>query len=160
VERGANSSPKTGLLQRGARSKPIGTELAQLTSMQWQTGGIDPSGLLAVCRAGSAIDHVLLYEILGHFVRQNGDRMTQVTAAVETADRVKVAQIAHAIKGSAAMVGAGYLSQLAKQIELDAAAGSPALLVNDVTAMQGEFAAVVRTLRAQYPAAFEAEPSV
>jgi HPt (histidine-containing phosphotransfer) domain-containing protein len=128
--------------------------------MRWQTGAIDPTDLLAVCRAGSATNHDLLYEILGHFVRQNGDRMTQVMTALETADRVKVAQIAHAIKGSAAMVGAGYLAQLANRIEVDAAAGSPALLVNDVSAMRDEFAAVVRTLRAQYPAAFDVESSI
>ena len=128
--------------------------------MRWTTGAIDPTDLLAVCRAGSAINHGLLYEILGHFVRQNGDRMAQLMTALETADRVQVAQIAHAIKGSAAMVGAGYLSQLANRIELDAAAGSPALLVNGVSAMQAEFAAVVRTLRAQYPAAFDVEPSI
>jgi HPt (histidine-containing phosphotransfer) domain-containing protein len=128
--------------------------------MRWQTGAIDPTDLLAICLAGSATNHDLLYEILGHFVRQNGDRMTQVMTALETADRVKVAQIAHAIKGSAAMVGAGYLAQLANRIEVDAATGSPALLVSDVSAMRDEFTAVVRTLRAQYPAAFDVESSL
>ena len=128
--------------------------------MRWQTGAIDPSDLLAVCRAGSATNHDLLYEILGHFVRQNRDRMTQVLTALEAADRVQVARLAHAIKGSAAMVGAGYLAHLANRVELDAADGSPALLVNGVSAMQAEFAAVLQTLRALYPAAFEAEPIV
>jgi HPt (histidine-containing phosphotransfer) domain-containing protein len=128
--------------------------------MRWQTGAIDPSDLLAVCRAGSAINHDLLYEILGHFVRQNRDRMAQVMAALEAADRVQVAQLAHAVKGSAAMVGAGHLAHLANRIEVDAADGSPALLVNSVSAMQAEFAAVLQTLRALYPAAFQAEPTV
>jgi HPt (histidine-containing phosphotransfer) domain-containing protein len=128
--------------------------------MRWQTGAIDPSDLLAVCMVGSTINHNLLHEILGHFVRQNGDRMTQVMTALEAADRVQVAQIAHAIKGSAAMVGAGHLSQLANRIELDAAAGSPMLLISSVTAMQDEFAAVIRSLRALYPAAFDLESSL
>ena len=128
--------------------------------MRWQTGAIDPSDLLAVCRAGSTINHDLLYEILGHFVRQNRDRMTQVMRALELADRVQVAQLAHAIKGSAAMVGAGYLAHLANRLELDAADGSPALLVNSVRTMQDEFAAVLQTLRTLYPAAFDAEPMV
>ena len=128
--------------------------------MRWQTGAIDPSDLLAVCRAGSTINHDLLYEILGHFVRQNRDRMTQMMRALELADRVQVAQLAHAIKGSAAMVGAGYLAHLANRIELDATDGSPALLVNSVRTMQDEFAAVLQTLRTLYPAAFDAEPMV
>ncbi len=45
---------------RDSRSKPIGTGLAKLASMRWQTGAIDPTDLLAVCRAGSAINHDLL----------------------------------------------------------------------------------------------------
>ena len=128
--------------------------------MRWQTGAIDPSDLLTVCKAGSTINHDLLHEILGHFVRQNTDRMTQVVTALEAADRVQVAQIAHAIKGSAAMVGAGHLSQLANRIEVDAAGGSPAVLISGVTAMQNEFAAVIRSLRTLYPAAFDLESSL
>ena len=141
-------------------AKPIGTGLANSAAMRWQTGAVDPDGLLAACRSGSATNFELLHEILGHFVRQNRDRLTKATGALEAVDRVQLAQLAHAIKGSAAMIGAGYLSHLAHRVELEAADASPPALVNGVAAMQHEFAAVLVTLRVKYPAAFETEPSV
>src|SRR5262245_47801181 len=109
--------------------------------MQWRPGAVNPSDLIASCSAGGDVSQTLLNEILGHFVRQNRDRLDAGLRALEAADRVKVAEIAHAIKGSAAMIGAGYLSHLAYQVELDAPEMSPAMLVSHFTALCDEFEA-------------------
>jgi HPt (histidine-containing phosphotransfer) domain-containing protein len=122
--------------------------------MPGRPGTIDPSALIAAC-GPAAIGQGVFLEILGHFIRQNVDRMDDLLRAAEQADRPRLAHLAHAIKGSASMVGATHLSGLAYQLELDAAAAPPAVVARGVTSVQSEFAALLATLRAEYPKAFE-----
>jgi HPt (histidine-containing phosphotransfer) domain-containing protein len=144
----------TGIFLHSDPAHGRGTPLARLSLMVSQPGAIDPRDLLAICRTGSTVNTALLHEILGYFVRQNRDRMTIALQALEAADRPQLAEVAHAVKGSAAMLGAGHLADLANRIQLEAASASPASLVAAVTAMRHEFEAVLQTLHAQYPDAF------
>lgn len=122
-----------------------------------QPGAIDPSDLVAACRSGSTINLALLNEILGHFVRQNRSRVADAARAFERGDRTQLEHLAHAVKGSAALVGAKHLSRLAFELELDAHVAAPAVLQSRVEAIQQEFDAVVRTLSIEHPGAL-AEP--
>jgi len=125
--------------------------------MQSEPGAVDPSDLVAACRSGSTINLELLHEILGHFVRQNRGRMMDALRALDAPDRSQLAQTAHAVKGSAALVGAKRLSLLAFELELDAFLATPAVLRSRVHAIQQEFDAVVHTLSIEHPQAL-AEP--
>lgn len=125
--------------------------------MRSQPGTLDPSDLLAACQSGAALNLALLHEILWHFVRQNRGRMADALRAVAEGDRSQLAQTAHAVKGSAALVGARPLSQLAYQLELDALTAPLPVLQSRVRAIQEEFEAVVHTVSIQHPGAL-AEP--
>ena len=125
--------------------------------MQSQPGALDPSDLLAACRSGSTINLALLHEILGHFVRQNRARIVDARRALAVDDRSQLSQLAHAVKGSAALVGAKRLSVLAHELEVDAPVAAPSVLESQLAAVEHEFAAVVHTLSIEHPAAL-AEP--
>jgi HPt (histidine-containing phosphotransfer) domain-containing protein len=122
-----------------------------------QPGAIDPSDLLAACRSGSTINLALLHEILGHFVRQNRGRLDDARRALDANDRTRLIETAHAMKGSAALVGAKHLSHLAAELEHDAPGAAPALLQMRVHAVEREFEAVLQTLSIEHPGAL-AEP--
>lgn len=126
--------------------------------MLTQPGAIDPTDLLAACRSGSTINLALLHEILGHFVRQNRGRLAEARRALEANDRPHVIETAHAIKGSAALVGAKHLSQLASELEHDAPAAAPAALQTRLDAVEREFEAVLHTLSIEHPGALVEPP--
>ena len=117
-------------------------------------GDVDFSNILNVCRVGGTVDRVLLREMFGYFIDDNRRRLSAAVEAVETQDRNALQQLAHTIRGSAAILGAGYLRDLAAAIEIDALAGDPQQLRQDVGAMGHEFCRVLTTLRKAHPEAW------
>ena len=112
---------------------------------------IDTRDLLEACGTAENYDAELLREILGHVIRQNTDRLAQARSALAAGQRVELAQLAHGIKGSASLVGAQQLTEIARRIERDAAALPVAALKDAVAAMEVEFQAVVRALHERHP---------
>jgi HPt (histidine-containing phosphotransfer) domain-containing protein len=122
--------------------------------MDSSPGSIDTSNILSVCRSGDSIDRALLREMLGYFIDENQRRMTTSQQAVVSGDRQALRQLAHAIRGSAAMLGAGRLHDLAWSLELDAETGELQLLARDVSRLRIELDAVVLALRRAHPEAW------
>jgi HPt (histidine-containing phosphotransfer) domain-containing protein len=114
-------------------------------------GTVDFSNILSVCRVGDALDRDLLKEMCGYFIDENRRRMTAAAAAVDSQDRNALQQLAHTIRGSAAILGASYLRDLAGIIECDALAGDLQQLRSVVGAMGDEFGQVLATLREAHP---------
>jgi len=117
-------------------------------------GTVDISNILSVCRVGDALDLTLLKEMFGYFIGENRRRMIAATEAVDAQDRNTLQQLAHTIRGSAAILGAGYLRDLAGAIECDAVAGDLQQLRDAVSAMDHEFSRVRTTLREAHPDAW------
>jgi HPt (histidine-containing phosphotransfer) domain-containing protein len=122
--------------------------------MQGASGVVDTSNLLSVCRAGEVVDLSLLRELLGFFIDQNQRRMTEATRAAEIGDREALRDLAHAVRGSAALLGAGRLHDLASALERDPLPHEIHALKSAVAALSGEFAAVLTALRSRHPEAF------
>lgn len=112
---------------------------------------IDTRDLLEACGTGESYNAELLREILGHMIRQNTERMASARAAVAAGQRVELAELAHAVKGSASLVGAQHLADLGRRLESDAATATLDALGEAVTALESEFHAVVAALRARHP---------
>lgn len=119
--------------------------------MRSEPGAIDTSDILSVCRNGGSLNRALLKEILGYFVAENRHRIEQANRAARAADRETLCQVAHAVKGSAALVGAGRLHDLARAIEYDALPGELRALSAAVAALKDEFSAVLQSLRSCHP---------
>jgi signal transduction histidine kinase/CheY-like chemotaxis protein/HPt (histidine-containing phosphotransfer) domain-containing protein len=66
---------------------------------------------------GRIVDEELVEEIMPVCVADNRERLKMLTAAVETHDAKEVKSCAHAIKGSAANMGAKRLSEVAHRLE-------------------------------------------
>jgi HPt (histidine-containing phosphotransfer) domain-containing protein len=121
--------------------------------MNSSPGSIDTRNILSVCRSGDDIDHALLREMLGYFIQENERRITTSQHAVVAGDRDTLRHLAHAMRGSAAMLGAGRLHDLAWSLEMDAASSDLQLLAREVGKLRVELDAVVAALRKTHPEA-------
>jgi HPt (histidine-containing phosphotransfer) domain-containing protein len=119
--------------------------------VQSAPGSIDTKNILSVCREGEMLNQALLREMLGYFIDENRRRMAMLAAAVESGHRDTLRQTAHAVRGSAAMLGAGRLHDLAWSLELDGADSDLQTLADAITRLQAEFDAVVLSLRHAHP---------
>lgn len=124
--------------------------------MRSAPGSIDTRDIVSICSANGVCDMALLQEILGHFIRDNQRRMDIATTAVQSHDRQGLRQVAHSVSGSAAMIGAGRLHDLAWSLEQDAASSEVSALHSAVAAMHDEFAHVLSALKAAHPLAHDA----
>jgi HPt (histidine-containing phosphotransfer) domain-containing protein len=122
--------------------------------MNSSPGSIDTRNLLSVCRSGDAVDHALLREMLGYFINENERRVTTSQQAVVAGDREALRQLAHAMRGSAAMLGAGRLHDLAWSLEMDALSSELQVLARAVNKLRTELDAVVEALRKTHPEAW------
>jgi HPt (histidine-containing phosphotransfer) domain-containing protein len=114
-------------------------------------GQIVLDDLLRVCSSGDQINRELLKEMLLLFIDENARRVGRAVAAADQDDLDTLRCEAHAIKGSAAIVGAENLRNLAIDLELRILSGAirnPRLSAQQVS---NEFDAVVRNLRRLYP---------
>ena len=121
--------------------------------MRTTPGSIDTTNIVHVCATDGRIDQDLLREMLGYFIDENRRRMDKVLDAMLVDDREALRQLAHAVRGSAAMIGAGHLHFLATSLEHEAAGGDRDRLREAIGSMRIEFMAVHAALRAQHPEA-------
>jgi HPt (histidine-containing phosphotransfer) domain-containing protein len=125
--------------------------LQLIYSMKSTPGAIDTRNLLSVCRDGETPNQALLREMLSYFIDENRRRVSAMAHAVATGERETLRQTAHALRGSAAMLGAGRLHDLAWGLELDGADSDLQTLGNAIGRLQVEFDAVVSSLRDAHP---------
>lgn len=83
--------------------------------------------------------HALVEKIKGMFESPARERFVRLDALVAAGDTHQVSRVAHAIKGSAAQVGASGLRELAGALEKDAGTLDQAGLVEAVTKLQSAF---------------------
>ena len=114
-------------------------------------GHVRLDDLLQVCRNGADFDDALLKEMLGLFIDENARRIDAARDAARQGNHTDLRAAVHAVKGSAALVGAERLRALAAGMEDDVvnAAGGDALGATEE--LGREFSAVVATLHALYP---------
>lgn len=115
------------------------------------SGHVRLDDLIQVCRSGDGVDHELLTEMLSLFIHENARRLDDARDAARLADRTELRGAIHAVKGSAALVGADDLHRLASELELEVVNGSALNLLGATEQLRQEFAAVVSTLYARYP---------
>ncbi len=106
-----------------------------------QPGQIRLDDLLRVCRTGEQIDHALLNEMLTLFIQENSRRVYAALAAADSGDERELRAAVHALKGSAALIGADHLRDLARDLESHLVSGTP---TNQQDAAKGLFDAVHR----------------
>jgi HPt (histidine-containing phosphotransfer) domain-containing protein len=117
-------------------------------------GSIDTRNILAVCHAAGELDYALLREMLGYFVDENERRIISAQHAVVSGDRESLRQLAHAMRGSAAMLGAGHLHDLAWSLEMDAGGTDLQALARAVNKIRLELDAVIAALHRAHPEAW------
>jgi HPt (histidine-containing phosphotransfer) domain-containing protein len=126
--------------------------------MRSHPGAVDLSNLEAVCQNGESFNTALLRELVGHFVEQNRLRLDQAADAIDAGNRETLRDLAHAVKGSAALLGAGRLHDLAFSLEHRAEPGEPQELRSAVAGLNREFSAVLDAVRARHPNSLSPEP--
>jgi HPt (histidine-containing phosphotransfer) domain-containing protein len=127
---------------------------AQPLRMDSAPGSIDTRNIVSVCQSGDMIDRALLREMLGYFIDENERRMTNSQEAVVNGDREGLRQLAHAMRGSAAMLGAGHLHDLLWSLEMDAEHSELQTLARAVAKIRQELDEVVKALRKAHPEAW------
>lgn len=114
-------------------------------------GQVRLDDLIQVCRNGSEINDALLLEMLNLFIGENARRIDIICDAASQGRQHDLRAALHALKGSAALVGADRLRHLAADMEDDVVNATGADAVAAGHELAREFAAVVATLRALYP---------
>lgn len=119
--------------------------------MDSSPGSIDTRNIVSVCHSGETLDRDLLREMLGYFIDENERRILASQEAVVRGDRARLRQLAHAMRGSAAMLGAGRLHDLAWSLEMDADTTPLPLLGRAVSTLRSELDGVIAALRSAHP---------
>jgi HPt (histidine-containing phosphotransfer) domain-containing protein len=116
-----------------------------------EPGQVRLDDLLRVCSSEGHINRELLKEMLVLFIQENERRVRETVAAAAAGDTSELRAVVHAIKGSAGLIGAEHLHDLASDFELRIVSGTIKSPVESARGLSDEFAAVVETLRARYP---------
>jgi two-component system, sensor histidine kinase and response regulator len=90
-------------------------------------------------------------EMLALFIQENRRRISMALGAAETGDSVELRGAVHALKGSAALIGAEHLHDLAANLEFRVVSGTVKDAHVETRQLEDEYAAVVSTLRSVYP---------
>jgi HPt (histidine-containing phosphotransfer) domain-containing protein len=114
-------------------------------------GQVRLDDLIQVCRNGTEINDALLMEMLGLFIGENSRRVDAIQDAARLDRPHDLRTALHALKGSAAVIGADRLRQLAAAMEDDVVRATGADAVAASAELAREFAAVVATLHTRYP---------
>jgi HPt (histidine-containing phosphotransfer) domain-containing protein len=114
-------------------------------------GQVRLDDLIQVCRNGTEVNHALLMEMLGLFVGENTRRVRAIREAARLGEQHDLRAALHALKGSAALVGADRLRYLAAAMEDDTVNATGADAVAASIELEREFSAVVATLQSLYP---------
>ncbi len=119
--------------------------------MRPSPGQVRLDDLLRVCRSGEQINHTLMKEMLGLFIQDNRRRISMALGAAETGNSIELRGAVHALKGSAALIGAEHLRDLAANLEFRVVSGTVKDAHLATRQLEDEYAAVVSTLRTIYP---------
>ena len=122
--------------------------------MDSSPGSIDTRNIVAVCQSGDTVDLALLREMLGYFIDENRRRIVRAQEAVVNGDREALRQLAHAMRGSAAMLGAGHLHDLTWSLEMDAESSELPVLARAVNKVRVELDVVVAAIKKAHPEAW------
>lgn len=122
--------------------------------MDSSPGSIDTRNIVAVCQSGDTVDLALLREMLGYFIDENQRRIVRAQEAVVNGDREALRQLAHAMRGSAAMLGAGHLHDLTWSLEMDAESSELPVLARAVNKVRVELDVVVAAIKKAHPEAW------
>ena len=114
-------------------------------------GRVRLDDLIQVCRNGSEINEPLLMEMLGLFIGENGRRVEAIRDAARLDRQHDLRAALHALKGSAALVGADRLRYLAADLEDAVVKSTGGDWVAASSDIAHEFSAVVATLQGLYP---------
>jgi HPt (histidine-containing phosphotransfer) domain-containing protein len=114
-------------------------------------GQVRLDDLIQVCRNGNEINDALLKEMLSLFIGENARRVSAAREAARLGQQPELRSVLHALKGSAALVGADRLRYLAADMEDAAVSGIGTDAVAASEELEREFAAVVATLHSLYP---------
>lgn len=90
----------------------------------------------------------LLRQVVTLFIESTPSLLQDIDAGVRSGDLVRLKIAAHTLKSSAANVGAAVLSDMARRLEAAARDGSLPADLSDPAAVQGEFEATCRALKA------------
>ncbi len=93
-------------------------------------------------------DEGLVKEVLAVFRTDTAERIARLRAALDRGDTAVVKSEAHALKGSSGQVGAGGVSTICRQIELQIAGPETAVVRDLVAQLQAAFEAVCRDMNA------------
>ena len=115
------------------------------------SGQVRLDDLLRVCSSEDTVNEGLLHEMVLLFIQENGRRIRTLVDAAADGDQEALRHHVHAVKGSAAIVGADLLRQLASDIEAAVISGTLRDASASIRALDAEYEAVVATLRALYP---------
>jgi CheY-like chemotaxis protein len=85
---------------------------------------VDPQRLAELVALADGDDPLWLESVLARFLEDTGSRVVRIRAAIEEHDARAVRDAAHALKGSAANIGAVPLSRLAQRLQQLADTGS------------------------------------
>ena len=119
--------------------------------MRATPGTVRLDDLLRVCRSGDHVNHELLKEMLVLFIDENARRVRTVIDAASSGNQNDLRGAAHAVKGSAALIGADRLRQLAGDLEVRVFSGAGRNPRAAAEQLRDEYTAVVSTLRTMYP---------
>ena len=122
--------------------------------MDSSPGSIDTGNIVSVCTSRDGVDYALMREMFGYFIDENERRVVHLQQVVVNGDREALRQLAHAVRGSAAMLGAGHLHDLAWSLEMDASEGDLQALARTINRMRRELDLVVAALRQAHPEAW------
>jgi HPt (histidine-containing phosphotransfer) domain-containing protein len=114
-------------------------------------GQVRLDDLLRVCSSGGQINVDLLKEMLGLFIQENERRIHAALVAAEHGDAPALRGAVHAVKGSAALIGAEHLCDIAGDCELRIISGTIRNPQAYARQLSDEYTAVVSTLKSLYP---------
>lgn len=115
------------------------------------SGQVRLDDLLRVCSSGGQTNHELLKEMLGLFIQENERRVHAALVAADEGNAPALRGAVHAVRGSAALIGAEHLRDLAGDCELRIVSGTIRNPQACAQQLRDEYAAVVSTLKSLYP---------
>ena len=119
--------------------------------MPTASGQVRLDDLIRVCSSNGEINTGLLQEMLHLFIRDNARRVHNAVAAARNGDATTLREEVHAVKGSAALIGADALRDLAGDLEMRILSGTARDPQTSALQLSAEYDAVVSTLQALYP---------
>ncbi len=93
---------------------------------------IDLARLRSLADLDTGAGRAAVGELLRAYVEDTRSGLTDLRNCAQAGDRIAVRRLAHRMKGSSAMIGAGHLAGLFEQVE--AAAPNPAIEVSEMIA--------------------------